>query len=92
MTATSGCFIAARYRRSSASGAWPASSCSDASTMSNCCEDAVGEIETAVGQDVDLAAVEDGDVGIPLAEAGDLLGLALDAVDRQVRDAAERGE
>ena len=52
--------------------------------MSNCCEDAIGEIEAAVGQDVDFAAVEDRDVGVPLAEAGDFVSLALDAVDRQV--------
>jgi hypothetical protein len=46
-------------------------------------EDVVGEIETAVGQDVDFASMEDGNVGILLAKRRDLLALSLDAVDRQ---------
>ncbi len=39
-------------------------------------EDRVREVEPAVGQDVDLAAVQDRDLRIPLAQARDLVGLA----------------
>ena len=63
-------------------------SCSDASTMSNRSRMRVAEVEPAVGEDVDLAAVQDRHLRIPLPERGDLVRLLRDAVAGRLRVAA----
>ena len=47
-------------------------------------EDAIGKVETAVGKDVDLAAVQDRDLRIQLAQPGNFVGLPRDRIHREV--------
>ena len=47
-------------------------------------QNAVGEIEPPVREDVHFAPVQDRDLGIPLAQERDLLRLPFDALERQV--------
>ena len=76
ITVTSGCRIAPMQRRVSRVASWPAASWSDARTMSRRSRTASSKSRRAVGQDVDLDAVQDGHARVSLADARDLVALS----------------
>ena len=75
--------MAARLRRVSWSASWPRVIVERRQHDVEALEDGVLEIEAAVGQDVDLDAVEDRHPGKLLAQRVDLFALPRDVVARQ---------